>query len=329
MEYDTVQNAQAVSVKNLSLIYPARRKTAARQALNGVSFSVAPGTIFGLLGQNGSGKSTLFKILSTFLSPTSGSAELFGFDVTKEEAAVRKKTGVLFQSPSLDKKLTVGENLMHQGHLYGLKGALLQERIKMTLEKLGLYDRKNDLAEALSGGQQRRVEIAKGLLHLPAILLLDEPSTGLDPAARRDLWSYLVTLRDAFTMTILFTTHIMEEAEVCDKLVIMDQGNIVASGSPTELKESIGGDVITIAAKTPDEISAAIKERFHVQPAVIDNTIRIELDSNNGHEFIPRLVEAFSGAITSINLSKPTLEDVFIHLTGRRFEEEGGGNEKL
>ncbi|HZV12996.1 MAG TPA: ATP-binding cassette domain-containing protein [Candidatus Kapabacteria bacterium] len=327
MEYDTVQSPIAVSVKNLSLTYPARRKTAARQALKGVSFSVEPGTIFGLLGQNGSGKSTLFKILSTFLPPTSGSAELFGFDVMKAEAAVRKKTGVLFQSPSLDKKLTVGENLMHQGHLYGLKGSLLHERIKMTLERLGLYDRRNDLAESLSGGQQRRVEIAKGLLHLPAILLLDEPSTGLDPAARRDLWSYLVTLRDTFTMTILFTTHIMEEAEVCDRLVIMDQGNIVASGSPAELKERIGGDVITIMAKAPDELSVTIAERFHIQPSVVDGCIRIEL--HNGHEFIPRLVEAFSGAINSINLSKPTLEDVFIHLTGRRFEEETNGKDKV
>src|SRR5215471_1421318 len=203
-----------------------------RVALQGISFNVKAGTIFGLLGPNGGGKTTTFKILSTLLKPTSGIARICGIDVSKDSGQVRNLIGVVFQSPAVDVKLTVKENLQHQGHLYGLKGAALSQRITDVMQRLGISDRANDFVEKLSGGLRRRVEIAKSFLHRPPVLLLDEPSTGLDPAARRDLWSYLESLRDREGITIIITTHIMEEAEGCDQIGILDKGKLVAQNTP-------------------------------------------------------------------------------------------------
>jgi ABC-2 type transport system ATP-binding protein len=291
-----------------------------REALRGVSFTVQAGEIFGLLGPNGGGKTTLFRILSTLLEPTSGSARVCGLDVARQGAEVRMHIGVVFQSSSLDGKLTAAENLRHQGHLYGLRGRELRQRIKETLARLGLADRANDLTETFSGGMRRRVELAKAFLHRPSVLLLDEPSTGLDPGARRDLWDYLLRLRDREGATIVLTTHILEEAEGCDRLGILDRGKMVALDSPRGLKAQIGGDVVTAQCADPQRLQAQIRERFGGEPTVVGNTVRIERE--RGHEFITELVEAFPGQITSVTFSKPTLEDVFIDKTGHHFWEE-------
>ena len=289
-----------------------------RVALDDVSFAVQSGEIFGLLGPNGGGKTTLFRILSTLLAPSVGNVRVMDCDVVTQRNAVRRQIGVVFQAPGLDKKLTVTENLRHHGHIFGLRGTVLRQRIAELLERFGLTDRADELTEKLSGGLRRRVEIARGLLHRPAVLLLDEPSTGLDPRARREVGDYLEELRDRDGVTALVTTHILEEAERCDRLALLDRGRLVALAKPAALKDRVGGDVITIRAHDCDRLRAQIEQRFQISAGIVDGTLRIE--RARGHEFIPVLVEAFPGEIEAISVGKPTLEDVFIHLTGRRFE---------
>ena len=291
-----------------------------RNALNGVSFEVRPAELFGLLGPNGSGKTTLFRILSTLMVPTSGSATIAGFDAVRQPGALRRHIGVVFQAPSVDAKLTAYENLWHQGHLYGLRGPELKARINEILSRVGLLDRSADRVETFSGGMQRRIELAKGLLHHPEVLLLDEPTTGLDPGARRDLWQYLQILRDQERVSIIVTTHLMEEAEHCDRLAILNEGNLVALGTPEALTREIGGDVILLEARDPQALADHIRTKFHVDATVMDKQVRIEIE--NGHRFVPDVVEAFPGEIQSLSVSKPTLEDVFIHRTGHRFWSE-------
>jgi ABC-2 type transport system ATP-binding protein len=289
-----------------------------RIALNRVGFEVAKGEIFGLLGPNGGGKTTLFRILSTLVAPSEGSVHMFGIDVVRDQNEIRRRIGVVFQAPSLDRKLTVLENLRHQGHLYNLRGRDLQSRIDRLLARFGMADRKGDLVETLSGGQRRRVELAKGLLHKPQVLLLDEPSTGLDPRVRRELSDYLEQLRDEDGVTILLTTHLMEEADRCDRLAILDRGQLVALDTPQRLKEQIGGDVISVETRQPQPLAEQIGKRFNIEARVLEGSVRIE--RTNGHRFITELVEAFPGQIDAVSVHKPTLEDVFIHLTGHRFE---------
>ena len=227
-----------------------------RAALTEVSFRVRAEEVFGLLGPNGSGKSTLFRILSTMMAPTSGRARIAGFDVVEQSDQVRQKIGVVFQSQSLDKKLTVEENLRGQGHLFGISGALLGSRMDGAMERLGLADRRKDLVESLSGGLRRRVEIAKALLHEPRVLLMDEPSTGLDPGARRELWQYIDDLRTRQGVTVLLTSHLLDEAERCDRLLLLHQGRIVAEGTPAELKARIGGDVVVLEVADAESLRA-------------------------------------------------------------------------
>ncbi|HEY6252872.1 MAG TPA: ATP-binding cassette domain-containing protein [Candidatus Angelobacter sp.] len=288
-----------------------------REALKGISFDVFPGEIFGLLGPNGSGKTTLFRILSTLMLPTGGRALIAGLDASRQPGQVRQRIGVVFQSQSIDIKLTAAENLWHQGHLYGLSGTRLRERIQEMLQRVGLADRAKEKVETFSGGMQRRVELAKGLIHRPGILLLDEPTTGLDPGARRDLWQYLQELRRQQNVSVIITTHLMEEAERCDRLAILNQGEIVALGTPLELRSQIGGDVILLEAADPASLSARIEQRFKIPTAVLDGKIRME--RKEGHRFVTDLVESFPGEIQSISVSKPTLEDIFIDRTGHRF----------
>ena len=291
-----------------------------RTALNGVSFDVRPAELFGLLGPNGSGKTTLFRILSTLMIPSGGRATIMGFDVARDPNGLRRHIGVVFQAQSIDVKLTAAENLMHQGHLYGLHGAALKARITEMLGRVGLADRAREKAETFSGGMQRRLELAKGLLHHPSVLLLDEPTTGLDPGARRDLWQYLAILRDEEHVTVIVTTHLMEEAERCDRLAILNEGKVVALGTPDELKHEIGGDVILLDSKDPESLAAGIRDRFNLDAQVLQGQVRLERE--NGHRFITDVVEAFPGEIDSISVSKPTLEDVFIDRTGHRFWTE-------
>ena len=291
-----------------------------RVALDHLSLRVAPREIFGLLGPNGGGKTTLFRILSTLVRPTSGSASILGLDLLRDTAALRSRIGVVFQAPSLDKKLRVRENLAHQGHLYGLSGSALRERIDHLLIEFNLRDRTHDLVETLSGGLQRRVEIAKSLLHRPELLLLDEPSTGLDPGARIDLWQTLYRLRDQQDVTILLTTHLMEEAARCDRVAILDLGRIVALDPPEKLCAEIGGDVISARTRDATSLAERIAQSLGVEVSVLNDEVRIE--HPDGYSFITRLAEAFPGEIDSVTLAKPTLEDVFIAKTGRRLSED-------
>jgi ABC-2 type transport system ATP-binding protein len=245
---------------------------------------------------------------------------MLGIDAERDPAGVREIVGVTFQSPSLDRKLTVAENLTHQGRLYGLSGAELKGRVDALLDRFGLKDRRRELAETLSGGLQRRVEIAKGLLHNPQVLLLDEPSTGLDPGARIDLWRFLQSLREEQSVTVVVTTHLMDEAERCDRLAILDRGKLVALGTPVELRSSIGGDCVTIQADNPESLAGRIRERFQVEPRPLGQLLRVDVP--RGHAFVEQVVEAFGGEIATITLGKPTLEDVFVVRTGHRFWDE-------
>jgi ABC-2 type transport system ATP-binding protein len=328
----------AVEVEHLTHTYANPRRSAglgfrkksltdgpghAAAAINDLSFTVGRGEMFCLLGPNGSGKSTLFRILCTLLRQTSGDVRLFGLDLGESLARARRSIGVVFQHPSLDQKLTARENLACQGNLYGLKGALLGKRIEEMLRRVGMAERASDPVEQLSGGMQRRVELAKALLHEPRLLILDEPSTGLDPGARKDFDAYLRELSSRDKVTVLLTTHILDEAELCDRIAILDRGSLVALGTPSALKQEIGGDVISITTPETEAVGRLIRDSFGGEPQVFGSTIRIE--RANGHEFIPQLVRSFPGRIDAITYSKPTLEDVFIHTTGHTFwaaEEE-------
>ncbi len=305
--------ASILKVQGLSHSYGSRK------ALNDISFEVEKGQIFGFLGPNGGGKSTLFNILSTSLYPSEkGQIYLEGFDLLKFPDKVREFLGVVFQSPSLDKKLTVRENLKTQGHLYGLSGHILKERISFVLEKVGLLDRQNDFVEILSGGLRRRAEIAKGLLHSPTLLILDEPTTGLDPGARINIWRYLTNLKKE-GITCLVTTHLMEEGDLCDQLGILDEGNLIAKDSPAHLKKEIGGDIVSFKSQNSEELKNNLENKFSCKTFIIDNTVRVE--TQNSSQLIADVMKVLGGNIDSVTLSKPTLEDVFIKKTEHKFWE--------
>jgi ABC-2 type transport system ATP-binding protein len=307
-----------IEVENLSHAY------GPRQALAGVTFNVSRGEIFGFLGPNGGGKTTLFKILSTLIPVTEGTVRLLGYNLANKPHAVRKHVGVVFQHPSLDLKLTVFENLRHHGHLYGLWGRELRRRIRAVLDQIELADRARDRVETLSGGLQRRAELAKAILHEPKLLLLDEPSTGLDPGVRQRFRAYLAHLREGYDVTIVLTTHILDEAEWCDRVGILDEGKLVAIGTPDALKDRVGADVVMIDSPFQAELSMKIGQRFGYTPTLVDQSLRVECPQ--GHEFVRDVVAAFPKEIRSVRFGKPTLEDVFIKLTGRHFEEEGAGD---
>lgn len=305
---------QAVTARDLRFSYGQRR------ALDGVTFEVRVGEIYGFLGPNGGGKTTLFRILATLLKPDQGKLSVFGADIVVEAALVRLQLGVVFQSPSVDEQLTVGENLMHQGHLYGLRGADLKNRIAVLLERFSIDDRRDDRVKTLSGGLRRRVEIAKALLHRPRLLLLDEPSTGLDPGARRDVWEVLEELRSSHEVTIMLTTHFMEEGDRCDRLALVDRGRLVIEGSPESLKGEIGGEVVLISTDDPEALCQEMQDRLDLDATVQGAQVRLE--DERAHSFIAQLVESFPDRIETLRLSKPTLEDVFLHRTGRGLWEE-------
>ena len=341
---------------------PAVKAAPARAlALDDVSLRVEAGEIFGILGPNGSGKTTLFRILATVLAPntqappapgapgapgdahnppseirntksSSPRLDIFGHSVLASPAAVRQQLGVVFQNPSLDGKLTARENMIHQGHLYGLSGRALDQRVDELLAYFNLADRAKEFVERFSGGMRRRVELAKSLLHQPRLLLLDEPSTGLDPGARRDLWRQLQQLRSSRGQTVALTTHLMEEADGCDRLAIMAAGRLVAVDTPANLKARIGGDIVSLVPRRGDEtvenLRAAIEARFGpwdsgAAPKLAGG--RIHLEKRNGAAFIAALTDAFPGRFDSITVGQPTLEDVFLHLTGHTMWEAEQG----
>lgn len=292
-----------------------------RTALDRVSFEVNPGEAFALLGPNGSGKTTLFRILSTLLAPQGGSASIDGLDVFKDRVAVRSRMGVVFQSPSLDIHLTVRENLEHAGHLYGLAGKSLSDRVRESLDAVKLSQRANDRVKTLSGGMKRRVELAKCLLHHPRVLILDEPSTGLDPRARDEFWALLNEARAKRNTTILVTTHLMDEAEDCDRVAIFDRGRLVACDTPDALKHRIGGDCVTVECADSGELSNAIATRFaDSRCSLVNGVVRIE--SDNAARLASDLLREFGDRVKTVTIGHPTLHDVFIHETGHRFEDD-------
>lgn len=291
-----------------------------RTALKDLTFSVEKGEVFGFLGPNGGGKTTTFKLLATLFPCKPGEITLFGLDLSQETQAIRRRMGVVFQHPALDKKLTVRENLEHQGRLYSLSGKDLRDRVDRDLARVGLQERSKDRVETLSGGLQRRVELAKCLLNNPELVILDEPSTGLDPAARLEFWTQLEGLRREKSLTVLVTTHYLEEADRCDRLLILDKGEKVALGPPEALKAEIGGEVLRIKTRNPEALSQAIGARLKVKTLLVGGLIQIE--APQAHNLVAPLLEAFPKEVLSLTLGLPTLEDVFIHRTGRRFSEE-------
>lgn len=291
-----------------------------RAALRGLTFEIKRGEIFAFLGPNGGGKTTLFRLLSTLIPLRSGEVNVLDFDLRSQVHEIRQRIGVVFQAPSLDKKLTVRENLRHQAALHGLRGPLLAEREREMLQRLGLADRSDDLVEKLSGGMRRRVELAKGMLHRPGLLLLDEPSTGLDPGARSDLWEYLELVRRRDGVTVVLTTHLLEEADKADRIAILSEGSLVALDSPSSLRSSLGGDSITLESPDPEWLAAAIQQQFGCPAQVVGGSVRLQQAA--GHAWIARLVESLPGRIDSITVGKPSLEDVFVARTGHRFWDQ-------
>jgi len=287
------------------------------EILPGLDLEVAEGEMFALLGPNGSGKTTLFRILTTLITPDSGTAEIAGFDVVKQPASVREHIGVVFQSPSLDKKLSARENLIYGGALYGLSGHPLRERIAELSQALRLEEKLDSLVETLSGGQQRRVEIAKCLLTRPAILLLDEPSTGLDPAARMDLWALIATLRSENKMTVVFTSHLMDESQRADRVGIMAAGRLVRVGEPAALLAEAGPLVLRISTTAPSDVVALLQRECGLVAHSLEGEVRVS--TADAHAIAAKL--SIATEVLSTTVAKPTLEDVFLFTTGKRLHE--------
>lgn len=287
-------------------------------ALDQFSLHLNKREIVGLLGPNGSGKSTLLRLLSTVAKPQTGKVEVCGFDTARHPQAVRSRIGVVFQSQTLDKLLTVEENLLACGAFHGRSGRHLHERVRQAMQTLGVSARRHDLAGTLSGGLQRRAEIARALLHEPQMLILDEPTTGLDPVARDDFWDAIEALRVARSTAIIVSTHLFEEAERCDSLILLDKGIRVAEGSPAELKARIGGQVVELKARNTDTALEVIRTQFNLPCRLQDGVIWVEAEE--AHRVIPRLVEALPGEVLSIGFHEPTLGDVFRKMTSRSAE---------
>ncbi len=308
----------AIQVSGLCHDYGSRR------ALDQLDLEIQRGEVFVFLGPNGGGKTTLFRLLSTLIPLQTGRVRILDCELGRQTREIQARIGVVFQAASLDKKLTVAENIRYQAALYGLGGSELAARQQQLLKQLGLEDRSRDLAETLSGGLRRRVELAKGMIHQPQLLLMDEPSTGLDPGARSDLWKYLQHLRSQFGVTIVLTTHLLEEVDRADRIAILHAGRLVALDTPDALRATVGGDSITIETDHPESLCEQIQQRFQVAAAVIDGRVRFE--QPDGHRWIARLVDAFADQIVAVRLGKPTLEDVFIDKTGHRFWNADGAS---
>ncbi len=298
------------------------------EAVRGVSFSVAAGETFGFLGPNGAGKSTTISMLCTLLRPTSGSARVAGHDVATEQEAVRQRIGLVFQDTTLDDYLTADENLRFHAELYGVPRSEAPKRIEDVLNMVGLWDRRKTLVRTFSGGMKRRLEIARGLMHSPRVLFLDEPTVGLDPQTRAHIWSYINELRRTEQITMFLTTHYMDEAENCDRIAIIDEGLIVASGTPEELKALVGRDRVQIHTPDDDAAIAALKSVFGLDATRSEGGVAVYVAG--GEQFVPRLFAELGVAISSVSIARPTLDDVFMAHTGRTIRDaEATATERL
>jgi ABC-2 type transport system ATP-binding protein len=284
------------------------------QAVRGVDFEVATGEVFGFLGPNGAGKTTTINMLCTLARPTAGSATVAGHDVVSERDDVRRNIGLVFQDPTLDGYLTAEQNLRLHAELYGVQSDLVKPRMRQVLEMIGLWDRKDSVVGTFSGGMRRRLEIARGLMHSPRVLFLDEPTIGLDPQTRRSIWTYIRELKETEEITIFMTTHYMDEAEWCDRIAIMDHGQIVALDSPETLKAGVGTDRITIHTDDDDAAIAALVSEFGIEARISEGAVTFGVPA--GEQFVPRLFAELGVPIRSVNVSRPTLDDVFMSFTG-------------
>ena len=321
-------DSQAITVNNL------HKQFGDFEAVKGVSFEVSAAEVFGFLGPNGAGKSTTINMLCTLLTPTSGEARVAGHDVVKERDDVRRNIGLVFQDPTLDGYLTAAQNLKLHAELYGVPSALVAPRMEQVLRMVGLWDRKDGQVLAFSGGMRRRLEIARGLMHSPRVLFLDEPTIGLDPQTRRSIWNYIRQLQEREEITIFMTTHYMDEAEWCDRIAIMDQGRIVALDTPERLKAGVGADRVTIQTDDNDTAIATLQERFGVEAKLSEGAVSFRIEA--GEQFVPRLFAEFDPArnpelpkISGVSVSRPTLDDVFMSFTGSTIRDAEEDPSKL
>jgi ABC-2 type transport system ATP-binding protein len=315
MKEAQTDSGPAIEVRELS------KRFGSFTAVDGISFEVGSAEIFGFLGPNGAGKTTTISMLCTLMHPSGGQALIAGHDVAKEAAEVRRQIGIVFQDTTLDDRLTANENLQFHAEVYGLPKQLIETRVPAMLDRVGLADRAKDYVMTFSGGMKRRLEIARGLIHSPTVLFLDEPTIGLDPQTRRSLWEYTRSLRETEGVTIFLTTHYMDEAEACDRIAIIDHGQIIALDTPAGLKSRMGGDVITVAAKDNDVLAAEVRERFEVEPRVEGEALEFQID--DGAAFLPQLFTRLTTPIESVSVRRPTLDDVFVTLTGHQIRESG------
>jgi ABC-2 type transport system ATP-binding protein len=295
------------------------------EAVRGVEFEVATGEVFGFLGPNGAGKTTTINMLCTLVTPTSGSASVAGHDVVRERDDVRRNIGLVFQDPTLDGYLTAEQNLRLHAELYGVQSDLVKPRMQQVMTMVGLWERKDSVVGTFSGGMRRRLEIARGLMHSPRVLFLDEPTIGLDPQTRRSIWEYIAELKEREEITIFMTTHYMDEAEWCDRIAIMDHGEIVALDDPETLKAGVGTDRVTIHTDDDDATIAALANRFGIEARKSEGAVSFGVPA--GEEFVPRLFAELGIPIKAVNVSRPTLDDVFMSYTGstiRDAEEDAG-----
>lgn len=302
------------------------RSFGAVEAVKGIDFTVDQGEVFGFLGPNGAGKSTTINMLCTLLTPSGGSARVAGHDIVRDRDEVRRNIGLVFQDPTVDGYLTGEQNLRFHAELYGVPRSVVGDRMRQVLQMVGLWDRRKDRVETYSGGMKRRLEIARGLLHSPRVLFLDEPTVGLDPQTRSSIWDYIRQLKEAEEITIFMTTHYMDEAEYCDRIAIMDSGTIVALDTPEALKASVGKDRVQLHTADDGAAIAALSERFQLEAAVREGAVTFAVAS--GEEFVPRLFAELGVPIRSVSVSRPSLDDVFMSYTGTTIRDaEGSAND--
>ncbi len=306
-------NPFAIKVENL------QKRFGEVEAVRGVDFEVLAGETFGFLGPNGAGKSTTINMLCTLLRPTGGRAEVAGYDVATQRDDVRREIGLVFQDMTLDTYLSAAQNLRFHGQLYGVPADRLESRMRQVLELVGLWDRRDKDVDTFSGGMKRRLEIARGLLHSPRVLFLDEPTVGLDPQTRASIWEYLDELRRQESLTIFLTTHYMDEAEHCDRIAIMDAGRIVALDTPQALKAAIGTDRIRLETDDPEAAAAAVKRRFDLEATTAGGALVLHVP--DGERFVPKLLADLGVPVRSVSVTRPTLDDVFMTYTGRTIRD--------